>query len=93
MLYKTNGSYAIDFVNVGSKNISAIGFAIHLGAQAILIKDAGTFAPGATIFHRYLNRGGEVATINDPTISCSVRWVRFSDGTRWEATREDGAGY
>ncbi len=84
MLYKTDGNYTIEFINVSAQNISAIGFVVHLGAQSILIKDEGMFAPGVNVKHRFVNRGGEVATLNDPPISCSVRWVRFSDGARWE---------
>ncbi len=92
MLYKTDGNYAIDFIDVDKKSVSAIGFAVHLGAQTIFIKDEGTFTPGTNVLHRFMNRGGEVATINDPSISCSVRWVRFSDGTRWDAARDDNTG-
>jgi hypothetical protein len=90
MLYKTDGNYKIDFVNLDTRNASAIGFVVHLGAQTILIKDEGTFTPGTNVEHRFTNRGGEVATINNPTISCSLRWVRFADGTRWDATGDAG---
>lgn len=85
MLYKTDGNYRIEFVNDDSREVAAVGFVVHLGAQDIFIKDEGTFSPGADVIHRFLNRGGDVATTANPAMSCDVRWVRFTDGTEWDS--------
>lgn len=83
MLYKTDGSYSIEFVNRESRPVDAVIFDVRLGSSNVPIRDDGKFSPGVVISHRFPHRGGSVVLLGKPSLQCSVLWVRFSDGTEW----------
>lgn len=88
MLYKTDGNYRISFVNTDDRTADLVQFFLQIGGQTLYIKDAGTFATGSTVSHYFGDRGGEIAVIDEPSISCFVKRVHFSDGTDWQAPSE-----
>lgn len=91
MLYKTDGNYRINFVNNDEKAVDLVQFVIEVGGQTVYIKDAGTFTSGTSVNHYFGDRGGEIAVVDRPKISCKVRLVRFADGTEWEAPEAAGS--
>ena len=83
MLLKTDGNYAISFVNRSTQTADEIHFIIRLGQQRIFVDDAGTFAPGVEIKHRFPDLGGEIVLVGSPSISCEVKSVHFADDSTW----------
>jgi hypothetical protein len=65
----------VRFSNDGNQPITRIVFALNGGGTVV---DAGTFAPGVTIDHRF-------DVIPSEADSCSVESATFADGTEWNA--------
>jgi hypothetical protein len=65
----------VRFSNDGNQPITRIVFALNGGSTVV---DAGTFAPGATIDHRF-------DVVPSEADSCSVESATYADGTEWNA--------
>jgi hypothetical protein len=63
----------VRFANASQRPISRVTFALDDGTT---VTDAGTFTPGATIDHA-------MALTTSTASSCSVKDVRFADGSTW----------
>jgi hypothetical protein len=50
------------------------------------VVDAGTFSPGVTIDHTFADVFSGYAYIGPKPNSCTVRVVRFKDGSTWHAS-------
>lgn len=86
LIAQSDGNFEISFTNEGATTADLVRFQIELGQEQIFIRDAGKFAPGVTIKHRYRRRGGNV--VSSPLLSpvsfhCSVAAVHFVDGSDW----------
>ncbi|MBV8580732.1 MAG: hypothetical protein JOZ86_08845 [Candidatus Eremiobacteraeota bacterium] len=80
-------SFEIAFRNDRAITATAIDFAISWdGAHAETVRDAGRFAPHATIAHRFVRYVPTSLYVYDhPSARCRVTRVRFADGHTWEA--------
>lgn len=65
----------VRFMNDSEKPIRRVVFELSGGAREV---DAGTFAPGVMIDHRF-------DVITQETGSCTVVSATFADGTKWRA--------
>lgn len=86
LLAKSDGRFKIVFTNEGQVPADLIRFRIDFGEESFAIRDAGTFAPGVTISHRYRQRGGNVYSsplFAPAKLRCIVDAVHFKDGSEW----------
>ena len=79
----------LKFADVGTVTASAVVFTVHVGTWWTVIRDAGTFSPGARIDHSFrLDIDIFPWTVfrrSTPQAQCTVKQVDFEDGSRWEA--------
>ncbi len=73
----------IDFQNTSNKPIASIEFAYLQGNKVnAVVRDVGTFAPGAVIMHAF--SFDDMGRFNmDSAMSCVPLRVSYSDGTMW----------
>ncbi len=79
----TSPMLMIDFQNNSNKPIESIEFAYLQGNKVnAVVRDVGTFAPGAVIMHAFTFDG--ISAFNmDSAMSCVPLRVRYADGTMW----------
>ena len=79
----TSPMLMIDFQNNSNKPIASIEFAYLQGNKVnAVVRDVGTFAPGAVIMHAF-SFDDMGAFKMDSAMSCLPLRVRYADGTRW----------
>jgi|GEM_PF-4058297 hypothetical protein len=84
-----NNFFMVTFTNQAPVAAKKIVFQIDFGkASRIVIPDAGTFAPGATMHQTFRDRGSEMVfsarpTPNDGSVICTVLSAEFADGTSY----------
>ena len=83
--------FMVTFTNTAAVAAKKIVFQIDFGkASRIVIPDAGTFAPGATVHQTFRDKGSEMVfsarpTPNDGSVICTVLSAQFADGTSYPA--------
>jgi hypothetical protein len=81
--------FMVTFTNEAAVAAKEIVFQIDFGkASRIVIPDAGTFAPGATMHQTFRDKGKEMVfsarpTPNDGSVICTVLSAQFADGTSY----------
>jgi hypothetical protein len=81
--------FMVTFTNQAAVAAKKIVFQIDFGkASRIVIPDAGTFAPGATMHQTFRDKGKEMVfsarpTPNDGSVICTVLSAEFADGTTY----------
>jgi hypothetical protein len=81
--------FTVKFTNTAAAAATKIVFQIDFGkASRIVIPDAGTFAPGATVEQTFRDKGKEMIfgarpTPNDGSVTCTVLSAQFADGTTY----------
>ncbi|MGA7569839.1 MAG: hypothetical protein WBG27_00460 [Candidatus Aquilonibacter sp.] len=79
----TSPMLMIDFQNNSNKPIESIEFAYLQGTKVnAVVRDVGTFAPGAVIMHAF-SFDDKGAFNMDSAMSCIPLRVRYADGTMW----------
>ncbi len=74
---------AIDFVNIGSKPLKNIEFALVAKGHVVAeVRDVGTFSPGAEIKHRF-GLNPNVFPLGTGLAQCVPLRATFDDGTVW----------
>jgi hypothetical protein len=84
----TTDGVEIKFTNNAKVAATTINFAVSSGAQAGVIRDVGTFAPGLEVTHNYREGSGfQIITplLSHPHLNCTVQSVQFADGSAWPA--------
>ncbi|HLI96814.1 MAG TPA: hypothetical protein VKT72_12105 [Candidatus Baltobacteraceae bacterium] len=77
-------TYDITFTNVASKAVSKVRFALVNASGALaMIDDAGSYAPGDVVRHRYRPDQLLLRIYSDTT--CVPATVTFQDGTTWQS--------
>ena len=79
----SDGFLAVSYANDAHKPAREVEFGLVAGHWLVaLVKDVGTFSPGARIEHEFsLDR--EVFPIRTKTPYCAVLRVKYADGTEW----------
>jgi hypothetical protein len=81
--------FTVTFTNNAKVASDRIVFQIDFGkASRIVIPDAGTFAPGATVTNTFRDKGKEMVfsarpVPNDGSVICTVLSAHFIDGTTY----------
>lgn len=90
LLTKTVGPLQIKFTNEGAKTVTVVRFVADLDGNQANIRDAGSFAPGITIDHKFKDLGGSIhfAFSREPQPKCHVAFVKFDDGSIWSAPEQ-----
>jgi hypothetical protein len=75
----------ISYVNTSSKVADRIVFGVNYRGDFERVVDAGTFSPNVTIDHTFADVFSGYAFIGPKPNACTVRVVRFKDGSTWRA--------
>jgi hypothetical protein len=75
----------IAFINRGPQVASRVAFLVNYRGDVQHVIDAGTFSPNVTIDHTFADVFSGYAYIGSKPNACTVRVVRFSDGSTWRA--------
>jgi hypothetical protein len=75
----------ISFTNTSSAVADRVVFGVNYRGDFERVIDAGTFSPNVRIDHTFADVFSGYAFIGSKPNSCSVRVVRFKDGTVWRA--------
>jgi hypothetical protein len=79
-----SGSLAIDYVNVTQNTMATIDFGLVAhGRLLAMVRDAGTFSPGAEIKHRF-GISPNVFPIGTGLPLCVPLQIRYKDGATWK---------
>jgi hypothetical protein len=76
---------SISYVNTSNKTADRIVFGVNYRGDYERVVDAGTFSPNVTIDHTFADVFSGYAYIGSKPNACTVRVVRFSDGSTWRA--------
>ncbi len=76
---------SISYMNTSSKTADRIVFGVNYRGDYERVVDAGTFSPNVTIDHTFADVFSGYAYIGSKPNSCTVRVVRFTDGSTWHA--------
>ncbi len=89
--------FTVTFTNTAAVAADKIVFQIDFGkASRIVIPDAGTFAPGATITTTFRDKGKDMLfsarpSPNDGSVICTVLSAHFADGTTYASPQAPAA--
>jgi hypothetical protein len=72
------GEIRIAYANTADQAAVSVTFDVEQNGRHYLITDAGRFAPGVAIEHRFAG-----PDVTDGPASCSVLNVHFADGLSW----------
>lgn len=75
----------ISFINTSSGVADRVVFGVNYRGDFERVIDAGTFSPNVTIDHAFADVFSGYAYLGPKPNSCSVRVVRFKDGSVWRA--------
>lgn len=75
----------ISFVNTSATVADRVVFGVNYRGDFERVIDAGTFSPNVTIDHTFADVFSGYAYLGSRPNSCSVRVVRFKDGSIWRA--------
>jgi hypothetical protein len=72
------GFVSLDFQNTSNVKATEVIFQLNVdGAKVGRFKDVGSFAPGVTVRHGFLNNS------TSPDAQLTVAKVKFADGSEW----------
>lgn len=76
---------SISYVNTSNRVADRIVFGVNYRGDFERVVDAGTFSPNATIDHTFGEVFSGYAYLGPKPNACTVRVVRFKDGSTWHA--------
>jgi hypothetical protein len=76
---------SISYVNTADKVADRVVFGVNYRGDFERVIDAGTFSPNVTIDHTFADLFSGYAYLGPKPNACTVRVVRFKDGSTWHA--------